>query len=104
MATSVRDRVQADLRAALSERDTSTVATLRIALGALANAEAVPLDEVAADRTEAPRREVADEEARALLEAEIGELEASALLLTEHGQPARAAELAVQADVLRRYL
>jgi uncharacterized protein YqeY len=109
MATTVKARVEADLREALRARDRPTVSTLRVALGALANAEALPLDQVGEEAsgafsTEAPRRHVSDDDARALLSAEAAELDTSAALLAEHGRPERAAELTTQAEVLRRYL
>ena len=53
-ALSVWSRLQVALRAAMKERDTVAMSALRSALGAIANAEAVPLPEASARTQGAP--------------------------------------------------
>jgi uncharacterized protein len=53
-ALSVWSRLQVALRAAMKERDTVAMSALRLALGAIANAEAVPLPEASAQTPGAP--------------------------------------------------
>ena len=72
--------MQADLKQAMKDRDSSRVAVLRATLGALANAEAVepptgPISlTAAAGTTEVARRELSDAEVRAVIERERAEL------------------------------
>ena len=80
----LRSRLRAALLEARRARDPATVSTLRTALSALENAEAVPDDGPAAGAleqaplgagaTEARRRVLTDADERALLDAEIASL------------------------------
>ncbi|NYE37219.1 hypothetical protein F4692_002352 [Nocardioides cavernae] len=79
----LRDRIRAALLDARRARDAETVSTLRTALAALENAEAVPTDTsagaiedapVGVGATEARRRVLSDADERALLDAEIASL------------------------------
>jgi uncharacterized protein len=79
----LRTRLRSALLEARKARDAETTATLRTALAALENAEAVPMDATAgaieaapigAGATEAPRRELTDADERAVLDAEIASL------------------------------
>jgi uncharacterized protein len=80
----LRTRLRSALLEARRARDAETAATLRTALAALENAEAVPMDATAgaieaapigAGATEAPRRELTDADERAVLGAEIASLQ-----------------------------
>ncbi len=82
--SSLRDRLRAALLAARKARDTQTVSTLRNALAALENAEAVPTTvtsgaiedaPVGAGATEARRRRLSDADEQAVLDDEIASLE-----------------------------
>ena len=79
----LRDRIRAALLDARRARDAETVSTLRTALAALENAEAVPTDQsagalgdspVGVGATEAERRVLSDADERAVLDAEIASL------------------------------
>jgi len=102
--------MQADLTAAMKERDPSRVAVLRATLGALANAEAVdapsgPVSLTArAGSTEVARRELSDDDIRAVIERERAELLAAADERDALGLPDDAADLRGQAAVLTAYL
>ena len=106
----VRAQMQADLKTAMKDRDSSTVAVLRATLGALANAEAVtaPTGPVsftaAAGATEAARRELTDDDVRAIVERERDELLVAADERASLGLPDDASALRVQAALLERYL
>jgi uncharacterized protein YqeY len=106
----IRIQMQADLKAAMKARDSSLVAVLRATLGALANAEAVePLSgpislTAAAGSTEVARRELSEDEVRAVIERERAELLAAAAEREGLGLPEDAAGLRAQAEVLGSYL
>lgn len=82
-ASPLRDRLRAALLQARKDRDAETVSTLRTALAALENAEAVPSNAsagaledapVGVGATEADRRVLSDDEERAVLATEIASL------------------------------
>ena len=96
-------------------RDRVAVAALRSALAAVANAEAVHIDtlpragavehaQVGAGSADAPRRELTEDDVRAVVVAEVAEHDHAALHLAEVGRPDEARVAAGQADVLRRLL
>lgn len=109
-------RMRADLTAAMRARDRGRTAVLRSALGAVANAEAVPVPHpVAGDgpvagavtgvgATEAPRRELTAEDVVAVVRAERDERLAAAGQLDGAGAGAAAEELRAAAAVLEAYL
>jgi uncharacterized protein YqeY len=118
------DRVQTELRRdlvrAIRIRDQVTVAALRSALSALANAEAVDAAEahqgtvgghptlagslVGVGAAEVDRRVLAAAETEAILRAEVAERVEAAGEYRRLGNNDRAIRLEEEADVLRRYL
>ncbi len=104
MTTELQTRIRADLRTAIAARDAVRASVLRTTLAALANAEAVDVRDAPAGTSEAPRRELDDAAARAVIEAEHAEAIDAAALLTRFGRRAEAAELRRKAGELLRYL
>ena len=102
--------MQADLKQAMKDRDSSRVTVLRATLGALANAEAVnaptgPISlTAAAGTTEVARRELTEDDVRLVIERERDELLAAAEERAALGLPDDAEELRGKADVLTGYL
>ncbi len=102
--------MQADLKQAMKDRDSSRVTVLRATLGALANAEAVeaptgPISlTAAAGTTEVARRELTDEDVRAVIERERDELLAAAEEREVLGLSGDAQALRCQAEMLQAYL
>lgn len=107
------ERMRADLTAAMRRRDRAAVSTLRSVLATVANAEAVPVAEapvptegpVAGAVTglgaaEAPRRELSEDDVRALVAGDRDDLLAAAAVVP----PERAGELRAAADLLAAYL
>ncbi|WP_406011555.1 hypothetical protein OG440_36225 [Streptomyces sp. NBC_00637] len=97
-------------------RDKAAVSALRATLGALDNAEAVPVDEadlrglaleqspVGAGATEAARRELSEQGVEAVVRAEADERLEAAAQLTAPAHADRAARLRAEAAVLHRLL
>ncbi|MDT0443090.1 GatB/YqeY domain-containing protein [Streptomyces johnsoniae] len=90
-------------------RDKAAVSALRGALGALDNAEAVPLDAVAqapsgAGGSEAARRELSERDVEDIVRAEVAERVEAAAELPGPAHAERAARLRAEADVLLRFL
>ncbi len=92
----LKGRLRDDLKAAMRERDTGTVALLRALAAALDNAEAVPLDAVWEDDavrirrdrpTEVARRQLGPADIAAVLDHEIGERLAAAAEYDARGRP-----------------
>ena len=112
---SVRARLSATLPVAMKARDRVAVAALRSALAAVANAEAVPVDsapragalEDAASgpgAADAPRRELTEDDVRALVVGEVEDRDRAAAELAGLGRVEDAARLTAEADVLRTAL
>ena len=108
---SVQVRLQQALSRALKERDTEAVSALRSALGAIANAEAVPVPQrtgtevmLGVGPSEVPRRELTKDEIDGIVEAEIVERRQAAAGLVGLGQDAHMERLVEQAKVLERVL
>jgi uncharacterized protein len=112
--TALEQRLRAELRTAMRDRDAVAVSALRSTLGALANATAVPgvplsggADQhvagsvVGVGAAEAPRRELTDADAVAIVRAEIAERHAAA---AQYGASAAADRLRAEAAVLTRFL
>ncbi|GAA1966482.1 GatB/YqeY domain-containing protein [Kitasatospora viridis] len=112
----LKARLRAGLTEAIKGRDRAAASVLRVALGVLENAEAVPR-EADADRNlaigqiplgagaaEAPRREVTGAEQLALLAAEVADREAAAEQYRAAGREDRAERLAAEARLLAGYL
>jgi uncharacterized protein len=105
MVSTLRHRLQADLRIALEDRDGLRLSVIRTTLSALSNAEAVdPGDGWGPEVTEVPRRVLTDPEMRAVVERERDELRATARGMHRVGAHDRARQLLGQADVLDGYL
>ena len=105
----LRAGMQGDLRTAMKARDRVRVAVLRSALGAIANAEAVPT----AARpnvdgtnlvTEVPRRELDEADVLAIVVAELDELTRDAERLPRDHDARILAELEARIAVLEGYL
>ncbi|MFV0463813.1 MAG: hypothetical protein ACK5MP_11580 [Nostocoides sp.] len=104
--------LQSDLRDALRSRDRDRIATLRVALAALANAEAVPIRErdgaieqsaVGVGASDVARRVLGPAEQRAILADEVTVMRSSATLYRDR-DPQRSASLLREADALEAYL
>ncbi|HUP85164.1 MAG TPA: hypothetical protein VM143_05790 [Acidimicrobiales bacterium] len=107
MAT-VRERMQAELKAAMAARERTTVAVLRTTLAALSNAEAVTdvgsRPAVGAFANEVARRHLDDDAVRDVIAAERAELQAAGDEYRALGQSTEADELDARLAVLARYL
>jgi len=104
MPSTLRRRLEADLRVALEHRDRLRLSVLRTTMSALSNAEAVDVDDYPPDVTEVPRRVLGEDEIRSVVERERDELRATARGMHRVGAHDRARELLRQADVLDGYL
>lgn len=118
--TDLHARLRGDLTAALRERDRDTVGVLRTVLSAIANAEAQPVagstptSHVANGRiagasagvgaTEVARRELDEDEVRAIVQAERDERIAAADELARRGAAAAAVALVAEASLMDGYL
>jgi uncharacterized protein YqeY len=114
----LRAAMRADLLAAMKARDKDAVTALRVALGALDSAEAVPVEEIDSrigsdhvagattglGSSEAARLELTIERAREVLRAELEDRRSIAAEYTEIGQVDAAEHLRAEADVIERYL
>jgi uncharacterized protein len=110
----VRDLLQRALGKALKARDNVAVSALRSALGAIDNASAVPPAPAKSGATsphfagaaagvgaaETGRRVLSDQEASAIVRAEVAELQAAAHDYDRAGDTERAGRLRRQADIL----
>lgn len=115
MSGPLHERLSASLPAAMRARDPVAVAALRSAIAALGNAEAVPVDSVppagaleqagvGAGAADAPRRELDEAEAHAVVRAEVTSRHEAADRLAGHGRHAEADRLRAEAQVLRTHL
>jgi hypothetical protein len=101
--TPIRDRMQADLAAAMRARDARRTSVLRTTLSAVANAEAIEVP-AGTTATEVPRRELTEDDIRLVVEGERADLEAVAAQLRDRGMHDEADDLAAKAEVLGAYL
>lgn len=99
----------------MKARDRVAVAALRSALAAIGNAEAVPVESVpragaaeesavGAGAADAPRRDLSEDDVRAVVIGEVDERDGAARELASIGRGEDAARLTAEADVLRRLL
>lgn len=125
--TGLQARLRADLLTARKARDTTTTAVLRSTLAAVANAEALPVAEAALGvegtapgsasaegpiagaavglgATEAARRDLTDEDVRAIVSAERSERLSAATDLESRGATEQAQQLRSEAELLAAYL
>lgn len=90
----MKDRLTADMRAALKARDELTTSTLRMALAAVGNAEV-------AGQT---KRELADDEVLAVLTKEAKKRREAATAFADAGRTEQATRERAEGEVLDRYL
>ena len=115
--TGLQARLRADLLTARKARDVTATAVLRSTLAAIANAEALPVAETALSSdgpiagaaigvgaTEAARRNLADDDIRAIISDEQTERLTAATDLDSHGATEKASQLRTEADLLAAYL
>ena len=115
----VRQRLRDVLRQAIRAHDPVAMAAIRTALATIENAEAVPESErvepnaghehvagtsLGVGAAEAPRRDLNEAQAIALVERDIREMEEEAKRLETSDHAARAARLRQEADTLRQVL
>ncbi|MFI5625929.1 hypothetical protein ACIA03_20860 [Nocardioides sp. NPDC051685] len=125
--TDLAARLRADLLTARKARDATATAVLRSTLAAIANAEALPVTETALSTdgmasgsasaegpiagaaigvgaTEAARRDLTDDDVRAVISGELAERLAAATDLDSHDATEKASQLRAEADLLGAYL
>jgi uncharacterized protein YqeY len=90
----LKERIRSDLTQAMKARAELDVATLRLALSAIGNAE------VAGDAA----KELTDDEVLALLAAEVKKRTDTAVIYDENGRPDSAAKERAEIEILQRYL
>lgn len=92
--STVKDRLTADMRAALKARDELTTSTLRMALAAIGTAEVAGK----------AKRELSDDEVLAVLTREAKKRREAAEAFAEAGRADQAAKERAEGEVLDRYL
>ncbi len=107
----IREQMKVDLRQAMKARDTEQVATLRSVLGAIDNAEAVPIvavsslvEPVIGKSNDVPRKLLSTEDIRQIVTHEIAERQRAGQTYAELGQSAEAERLQRAATLLISYL
>ena len=103
MSAPIRDRMQADLKVAMRERDAIAASVLRTTLSAVANAEAVELPARITD-TEVERKHLTEDDIRVVVRGEQDDLETTAAQLRRLGKLDDADALIAKAAVLEGYL
>lgn len=106
---SVRESLKRDLKQAMKERNRASAATIRSALAAIDNAEAVPAGKTdplgtAGLAHDVPRRVLTSDEITAILRAEADELRAAYDGYRSNGQRDSAEEMRAALHVLARYV
>lgn len=107
-AMGLRERLRADLTAAMKRRDRPAVTVIRTLLGAIANSEAVavpdgPYDPAVGLGGDVSRRDLAEADLVAIVAAEIERHRIGAGAAEAAGRDERAAQLRTELDVLVRY-
>ena len=106
------DRLRADLKAAMQARARDEAGVLRALIGAIDNAQSVPLDPsmkpahvgTFGDRSlEVPRKRLGHADIEAVLAREIDERLAAAQAIEQAGRPDRAEILRSEAAIIVRY-
>jgi uncharacterized protein YqeY len=92
--TTLKERIQGDLTSAMRERDDVTVATLRMALAAITNAEVAGKEQVTLD----------DDAIVGVLRSEMRKRRDAAGMYADAGHDDRAQRERQEADVLSRYV
>jgi len=108
VSSSLRDRVQADLRTAMKEQAPERVSVLRTTLAAIANAEAVggptPDGPWRESTVEVERRPLTDDDVVAIVRAELEGLRVAGGEMSALGQKEEVERLTAQAAVLEQLL
>ena len=108
-AGALKERLRADLKAAMRERKSAEVGVLRTLIAALDNAEAVPVDgleerlRMRQDIGEVARRELDGAALNDVLAKERETRLAAALDYARHGRDDDAARLRQEAELIARY-
>lgn len=114
-AQDLTDRLRADLKQAMRERDRPATRAIRRLMSAISNAEAVPQQgdippqvvnpgaPIVASRSDVPRAELAPQDITRVVAAEIRDLVSAIAEHDSHGLVERATELRREKDVLERY-
>ncbi len=92
--STLKDRLTADMRAALKARDELTTSTLRMALAAVGNAEVAGRE----------KRELSDDEVLAVLTKEAKKRREAAVAFADAGRAEQAGKETAEGEVLERYL
>ena len=92
--TTLKDRLEADLRAAIKGRDELVVSTLRLAISAVRN------EEVAGEAA----RTLSDDEVQAVLAREVKKRRDAATAFADAGRPQQAERERAEEQVLEAYL
>ncbi len=92
--STLKDRLTADMRAALKARDELTTSTLRMALAAVGTAEVAGK----------AKRELSDDEVLAVLTKEAKKRREAATAFSDAGRTEQAAKETAEGEVLERYL
>ncbi|MBL8098430.1 MAG: GatB/YqeY domain-containing protein [Anaerolineales bacterium] len=104
----IREQLKHGLKAAMKARQNEVVSVLRSALSAIDNAEAVPLDDsmvaVVGRLNEVPRKELSEEDMRAIVQAEADALKTSIAGYQSIGKLEEAEGLQTQWEALSQYL
>jgi uncharacterized protein YqeY len=105
---SLRERIKADLPAAMRERQTVVVATLRSLMAAIDNAGAVeqgpPSGPIVGRPADAPRKTLSDPDARKIVQAERDERTEALVTYERLGKTKDADRLREELSVIARYL
>ncbi|RAG80942.1 hypothetical protein DN069_35550 [Streptacidiphilus pinicola] len=115
----LRHRLRDALGVAIKGRDRVSTSVLRATLGAIENAEAVPADTASAGGTgslaieatpvgvgaaEVARRELTEDDVRAIVRAEVAEREQAAETYGRAGRPERVERLRAEIEVLAAFV
>ncbi|MEU1839866.1 GatB/YqeY domain-containing protein [Micromonospora chersina] len=92
--STLKDRLTADMRAALKARDELTTSTLRMALAAVGTAEVAGKE----------KRELSDDEVLAVLTKEAKKRREAATAFADAGRAEQAGKETAEGEVLERYL
>jgi uncharacterized protein YqeY len=108
-AAGLKDRLRTDLKTAMRERDMRHASLIRTLIAAIDNAEAVPIDAMAArirareDVGEVPRREIDASTLDEILDREVASRLAAAEDYERHGRDEDAARLRGEAELIAPY-
>lgn len=99
----IKTRMRADLLAAMKDKRSAEVRTIRALIAAIDNAEAPPIS-AGNNSTEVERLLLSDADVRDVLMNELNERETAASELERLGETERAGAVRTEALVTRRYL